>query len=110
LKRNAKNLLKEFDKRANELTWNSEGVIFIDQVGIPGSNMFKIYPLLFTKTTKTHNLTGLEDLRAKIQEMGLGDYLTKKTIQQFSGSGRQSTKKSTLKANLSSDAWWYIGP
>lgn len=34
---NAKNLIEAFDDRANELTWDSSGVVYIDQRSVPGT-------------------------------------------------------------------------
>ncbi len=82
----------------------------MDQVGIPGSNMFKIFPLLFVKTKKNHIDTGFEELKAKINEMGLGDYLTSKSMKTLTGGGLPKKQKQIVKPNLSSEAWWYIGP
>lgn len=45
----AKFLLKEFEKRGDELTWNSSGTIFIQKIALPGSNIFNLFPLLFKK-------------------------------------------------------------
>ena len=83
----------------------------MDQVGIPGSNMFKIFPLLFAKTKKNQQYIGLEELKEKIQEMGLEDYLTSKSLEQLGEGqrGKGSAKNIPVKTNLS-EAWWYIGP
>jgi hypothetical protein len=48
-KEKAESLLNEFDLRGNELTWNPSGIIFIDQVAIPNSNIFEILPLVYKK-------------------------------------------------------------
>ena len=77
LKKNALHLLQEFDKRGNELTWNSSGTIFIDQVAIPGSNLFTLFPFLF-KLRRSEKLIGLSDLIQKIDDMGLSSYIVNK--------------------------------
>lgn len=74
LKKNAQHLLEEFDKRGNELTWNSSGTIFVDQVAIPGSNLFTVFPLLF-KVRRSEKLIGLNELIQKINDMGLSSYI-----------------------------------
>ena len=74
LKKNAQHLLAEFDQRGNELTWNSSGTIFVDQVAVPGSNMFTLFPLLF-KVRRSEKLIGLNDLINKINDMGLSSYI-----------------------------------
>ena len=100
-KKRAKQLLSEFDQRPNELTWNSEGIIFVDQVSIPLSYIYTFFPLLFKKK-QPKNMPGYEDFVAKIKQMGLF----------FDMQSEKETKKITLqKMNGGAlDAWWYIGP
>ena len=100
-KKRAKQLLSEFDQRPNELTWNSEGIIFVDQVSIPLSNIYTFFPLLFKKK-QPKNMPGFEDFVAKIKQMGLF----------FDMQSEKETKKITpQKMNGGAlDAWWYIGP
>ena len=69
-RRQATTLLQQFDSRGNELTWNSNGTVFIDQTSIPESNIFDLFPHLF-KVKKTKNLNGFEDFVEKIKAMGL---------------------------------------
>ena len=96
-------LLQQFNQRGVELTWNSDGVIFIDQTSIPQSNIFVLFPYLF-KMKHPKDLPGFDDFLQKIQEMGLG-HLTVKKIR---------SKKSEMNMNVNlnpkqSDNWWYIG-
>ena len=41
-KKKAKYLLNQFNERGDELTWNSDGVIFVNQISVPGSNIFEL--------------------------------------------------------------------
>ena len=75
--KNAKELLKQFDLRSNELTWNSSGIIFIDQTSVPNSNIFLIFPHLFKARGKStsKNIIGFDEFVYKIHEMGLDDLI-----------------------------------
>ncbi len=108
-KKNAKHLLEEFDKRGNELTWNSSGTIFIDQVSIPGSNLFTLFPLLF-KLRRSEQLIGLADLIQKINDMGLSSYIVNKN--NFKKKPIKTFKESNKKGDGQSDdfPWYYLGP
>lgn len=75
-RKNAQFLLDQFDKRGSELTWNSSGILYIDQDPIPNTNFFLLFPLLF-KLNKI-KLAGLNELVEKIKEMGLGDHIYRK--------------------------------
>ena len=43
----AETLLKAFDERAAEFTFNTDGIVFIDGVSLPGTNFFHLLPALF---------------------------------------------------------------
>jgi hypothetical protein len=113
LKKNAQHLLEEFDKRGSELTWNSSGIIFIDQVAIPGSNLFTLFPLLF-KLRRSEKLIGLNDLIQKIDEMGLSSYIVhKNSLKRKSPQNKnhQETEKKMKKDIENEDfPWYYLGP
>lgn len=105
----AKNLLEAFDDRANELTWDSAGNVYIDQVSIPQANIYKIFPKLF-QTRKPKRLPGLQDVIKKITEMGLS-HLTKESLKKtedLKGQGR-ALPKSEGQGKVPNSQWWYIG-
>lgn len=64
----AKFILSEIDKRGSELTWNSSGTIFINQIAIPQSNIFLLFPLLLKK-----KLSNILDLMSWFKNYGTWD-------------------------------------
>jgi hypothetical protein len=68
---NAKCLLNKLETRGSELTWNSSGVVFIDNISIPNSNVFMIYPHLFQKCLPKSQIPGLTEVIKKLEDMGL---------------------------------------
>jgi hypothetical protein len=103
----AKLLLKYFNERPNEFTWNSSGVIFIDQTSVPNSNIFQIFPHLF-KVKKSSQIPGLLEAITKIYDMGLGDLIVQK-LKTNSESKLKPNPESASK-NEVGDHWWYLGP
>lgn len=108
MKKNAKKLLRAFEERPNELTWSSDGIIYIDQVSVPRSNIFTLFPMLFKKT-RNSNLIGEEDFVQKIKEMNL-TYLIEKDSKVSNQAGKGIKTKDAKNSTLSSGDWWYIGP
>lgn len=110
-KKSAKILLTQFDKRGEELTWNSTGTIFINQISIPGSNIYVLFPLLFKKQYK--KIQGFDEFVQKINDMGLNDLIVVKA--KYKSYEPNDIVKQTLigGANAKSDSiavpWWYIG-
>ena len=107
-KRKASNLLKKIESLPNELTFDSFGRIIINGVGIPGSNIYVIFPLLF-KNKKESSLIGFKELKKKIEDMGFGD-----DIKTQVGRGKEKAKfKQTVTFEPSSASyqpWYYLGP
>jgi hypothetical protein len=96
----AETLLNEFDSRGNELTWNPSGIIFIDQVPIPNSNIYHILPSVYKKRHPTKVIPGLEEFISKVSVMGYGNLINLKV--------RHSKVKTEPK--VSYENWWYLGP
>lgn len=100
---NAKKLLKVFDSHPEDITWNTSGILFIDDVAIPNSDIKLIFPKLFEKTDDLNfNVKGLEELVFKIQLMGYGNLISRKhapivNLDDLSSDDSESTP------------WYYIG-
>jgi hypothetical protein len=100
-------LLQQFDKRGNELTWNSDGIIFIDQVSIPNSDIYILFPYLF-KRKHPKNLAGFQDFVKKICDMGLGHLIVSGIDRMTKNKSLQSLSTDQSGQGLSEN-WWYIG-
>lgn len=98
-KQKAATLLKIFEQRPYDITFDTKGVLFVNGESIPNSSFKKLFPALFKKRSKS--LTGLSELRAKLDQMRLlhlisGSHTPHVTV----GSGAST---STSKSN-----WWYL--
>lgn len=121
--KNAKTLLKEFNTRSSELTWNSSGTLFINQSAVPLSNIFVLFPLLFKRNPP--KIEGFEEFLQKITDMGLHDLVVAKPLfknleaneiivdnkpkvfeNNPSGEGDTNIAKNS---NEIEAPWWYIG-
>lgn len=111
---NAIRLLDSFEARSDELSYDCQGHIFINQTSIPDSNIFQFMPLLFKKKSKTP--PGFADFVNKISEMGLDHLIAyrPKEISFVSKKSRlvegQGEVTGDFAANPKNDNWWYIGP
>ena len=112
---NAIRLLRAFDEKSEQLTYDCSGTIYVDQVAIPGSNIFLFMPLLFKK--KHPNLPGFSDFVAKITDMGLDHFMTYHLKQvklvsktsPINDSTASATSHASEDSKTSNDNWWYIG-
>lgn len=98
----AENLLKTLSERANELTWDSSGIIYVDGRSVPNSDIFRIFPSLFKKQ-HPKRIKGFEEFIEKLSLMGLSHFLPIKQSQIISKS------KSGVTEGEVNSQWWYIG-
>jgi hypothetical protein len=84
----------------------SDGVIFVNQVSIPGSNIFELFPFLY-KSIKPKSVPGLLDFLAKIKEMGLQEYivLSQKDSHKLEIPSRADQEE---QSGSSSTNWWFL--
>ena len=112
-KSNAKVLLEELKQRGNELTWNSSGIVFVNQVSIPNSNMFYLFPYLFFKNFPVKKVEGLFEVESKLREMGLTKYVLINNANQSStdntkGRGEQDLLAISDREQLGETFKWYF--
>ena len=105
-KNNAIELLNYFDKNGEKITFNSAGTIFIDQVSLPNSNIFEIFPILFRKNSSRKKVPGLYDFIERLEQLGLAHLISigkKKTP--------ESKKEQFEEKGLSKESsnYWYLG-
>lgn len=100
----AKQLLEKIDENPEQLTFSTDGVIYINKVSIPDSDIFHLFPYLF-KAKHPKNLEGFQDFINQIHELGLS-HLIKSPVLKSSISKRQATEID----NPSTPNWWYLGP
>ena len=109
-KEKAIELLKKFDERPNELTWDASGNIYINEQVIPNSNIFRFFPFLFKRKTPK-SLTGFLDFTNQIDAMGLSHLLSpySKTSTTKQTTTSQLAKNETVGTDSLTNNWWYIG-
>ena len=105
---NAIRLLDSFETRSDELSYDCQGHIFINQTAIPDSNIFQFMPLLFKKREK--NPPGFADFVNKIAEMGLDHLIAYRPKEILSVAKKTIQGHGDFSADPKNDNWWYIGP
>ena len=103
-RKSAKSLLQHFNSRPNEVTYDSSGVIYIDTVAIPHSDIFVYFPYLF-KAKHRKNLIGFSDFKQKIIDIGLSNLIFKS---ERNFEVRSYDKKHETSTNDKEINWWFI--
>ena len=100
----AQTLLKAFDERAAEFTFNSDGVVFIDGSSLPGTNIFHLLPALFKHAKTRTKIVGFHEVLQKLIDMGLAHLIIR-------GSAQPKVKReknSFVSPSTSKTNWWYL--
>jgi len=103
-KKNAKVLVNIIEQQPNDISCDSSGTLYINGESVPNSNMNVLLPALFRKRVK--KITGIEELVAKIKQMGLTHLLTKSTTTKTAKQFSQEESKSSKGANPNN--WWFL--
>jgi hypothetical protein len=100
--------LKYFNQNGEKITFNSAGTIFIDQVALPSSNIFEIFPILFKRKNLKRRIPGLNDFLEKLQELGLNHLVL---LNKITTKTNQNQKKNLEDHGLKNEAsnYWYLG-
>jgi len=106
-KQKAEKLLEAFEEVPNSITWNSDGVIFINQDSLPNSNIFILLPELFKKQPNK-NLPGFFEFTSEIATMGYGHLIEKGILRGLHRSDPIENQKE-LYQGIKKFNWWYIG-
>lgn len=109
-KERAKSLLIQLQKHPSDITWTSNGTIFLGQNSLPNSNIFDLFPKLFKPLPHPEKTIYLLEIATTIATLGLGKYINQKLI---SGLTRKVPLKNSeqLKTKINSTKhWYYLGP
>lgn len=105
----ARELLEIFDERPNEITWDTKGVIFVDQTAIPDSNIFTLFPYLFRRKVPKDVLSkGFSDFLKKVVEMKLGHLVNCNTMSILGPLVSKPKIKSESVAKATTTKWWFL--
>ena len=100
----AETLLKAFDERAAEFTFNTDGIVFIDGVSLPGTNFFHLLPALFKHSKTRTKIIGFNEVLQKLVDMGLAHLI----IRVPEGPKVKVKRENLATPSSSKTNWWYL--
>jgi hypothetical protein len=102
-------LLKGLQNNVNEISWDKNGVIFLDQKSLPNSNIKELFPKLFQTVSNPSKQIYLNEVASKIATLGFGSLINRKLTH---GTIRKKPipNHNELRAKIAAlKNWWYIG-
>jgi len=110
LKTRAAELLEKLAKFSNDITWTSNGVIFIDQNSLPDSNIYEIFPQLFRTPSAPDKIMYLNQIATKIASLGFGHLLSKSLTYGLIRKRNIANENEIMTEIKTAKNWWYLGP
>ena len=107
----AKSLLEAFNKNPQQLTWNDEGELIINNESVPNANVFHLLPAVYkTSITKNKSLPGFIEFVNQIGAMGLAHLISPKLLRGFKRKNKIQNQAELYKDVIKNDKWFYLGP
>ena len=101
-KKKAQAIISEIKKQPNQLTFDTNGTVFIEGKSIPESN---IKDFLFSLFNGKSTLNGFKDFVVKLQQLGLSRYIPKKSLPVEDFQPQNIVEKNPF----SMEKWYFIG-
>jgi hypothetical protein len=105
----AEKLLKALSDNVNELSWDKQGVIFIDQKSLPDSDIKSLFPKLFRKVSHPDKIMYLNEVSSKIASLGLGSLINRRLTAGLSRTKPVLNQNELREKIVGLKNWWYIG-
>lgn len=105
----AETLIKNLENFPNEITWDSQGTIFLDQKSLPESNIYELFPKLFRKVPNINKVPNLREVGSKIASLGFGYLINSRLTSGLSRKKPLPNHDELFSKTKSNTNWWYIG-
>lgn len=109
-KTRGKQLLTALTPFSSNITWSSDGTVFINKLGLPNSNMFELFPKLFKNINNVRAIPNLSELVTAIANLGFGHLINRKLTKGLNRRYKILNQDSLLEDVHSIKRWWFIGP
>lgn len=103
-------LIRALDNFKDTISWDKNGVVFIDHTSLTQSNIYEIFPKLFKFTKNYEKVFGLPEVITTIATLGFGYLINKHYLKGLSRHQRILNHDSIYKEIKSKKNWWYLGP
>lgn len=102
----ATELLIVFDNNPSDITFDEQGIVYIDQKSLPNSDFFKLLPEFF-KVKPNTKLPGFDELITKVASLGYG-HLLNRSLTRGLNRKKDIAHSEYLKIKDMHN-WWYLG-
>lgn len=107
----AKELLEKIHEHSMDISFSTNGAVFIDGKSIPNADIKIIFPALFIRKNKTA-ITGLKETATKLASLGLGHLFFKGILKSLKRPANYKFSDEDFAVNYKKHHithWWFIG-
>lgn len=102
-------LLKNFQERPLDISFKTNGELYIDSESVPNADIFNIFPQLFVRKQKKI-VPGLSELATKIASLNWGHLICKGITKGLKRPKNYKLHESTHHTLKEFKNWWYMSP
>ena len=111
LRPKAKLLVDAFNLNPQQISWNENGELTINEQSVPNANIYQLLPaVLKTSVTKNKTLPGFIEFVTQIGSMGLGKLISPKLLRGLKRKEKIPNHTELYKDIMKTDKWYYLGP
>ena len=107
----AKTLLEAFNDNPQQLSWNDNGELTINNESVPNANIYQLLPAVYkTAIIKNKSLPGFIEFVNQIGAMGLAHLISPKLLRGFKRRNKIQNQAELYNDVIKNDRWFYLGP
>lgn len=110
LQEKAKLLLVQIQKHPSDITWTSNGTVFLGQQSLPESNIFDLFPKLLKSVPHPEKINYLLQIATTLATLGLGKYINRKLLSGLTRPGPLFNQPELQTKIQRTKHWYYLGP
>lgn len=105
----AKELLEKINQNPMEISFSTDGTVYIDSKSIPNTDIKIIFPALFIRKNKK-SITGLKETATKLASLGFGHLFFKGILKTLKRPNNYKFSDHETSHNYKKHKhWWFIG-
>ena len=102
-------LLQSLANFPSTLTWSNTGTVFINQLSVPNSNIYEIFPKLFKFVKNLDAVFGLSEVINTIASLGFGSLINRQYISGLTRPYKILNQDSIFEDLKTHKYWWFLG-
>jgi len=102
-------LLQSLSNFPSTLTWSNTGIVFINQLSVPNSNIYEIFPKLFKFVKNLDSVFGLSEVINTVASLGFGSLINRQYVSGLTRPYKILNQDTIFEDLKTHKYWWFLG-